>query len=510
MKRSLCFFLSFTQLLVLWLISGVITHHTLTAQNASPPAHHIELGMQAWTLNRGTFAEAVKKTADMGVRYLQAYPRQKIGGGIDGTFVASMDTATREKVRALLKTHGVTLTSFGVVRAANEAEWREIFAFAKDMGMRDIAVEPPKNTWSEAFPLLDKLAQEYRLSVTIHNHPNPNNPPAEVVAALRPYSKRLGICGDTGHWARSGFDPVASLRAAQERLISLHFKDLTEIARPAHDVPWGTGASNAAGQIAELRRQGFRGIAYVEYEHRTPQLEAEVARSVEFFRRATQASDDDLLQGRVLPPGYVRDEKEFNRPKQTAQAARWPSPTPLFHSDLSDAQLKPGSWVWQNDILSAKGGGHLWTQDTYGDFALSFDFKCEEGSDSGIYLRTSDRVDVHNQAIEVQILQQPTDNEKHRVGAIFDCLAPKQTIEIKPLQWYSMTIIARGSRLQVILDQAMVIEMNLDQWKEAGKNPDGTPNRFARPYKEMARSGQIGLQDHGTPIAFRNLVIERL
>lgn len=275
-----------------------------TTAPSAAPRPELALGVQAWTFNKFTFAETVDKVSALGLRYLQAYPRQKIGGGIEGTMVPSMDGATRAKVLALLKARGVTLTSFGVARAANEAEWREVFSFAQAMGLRDLAVEPPKASWPETLPLLDRLAREYGVGVSLHNHPNPTNPPADVVAALKPFGTYLGFCADTGHWARSGFEPVAALRAAEGRLISLHFKDLTEIARTAHDVPWGTGASNAAGQIAELRRQRFTGIIYIEYEHRTPQLEAEVARSVEFFRRAAVASDADLIAGRVVPPGF--------------------------------------------------------------------------------------------------------------------------------------------------------------------------------------------------------------
>jgi len=481
-----------------------------TAEPANTTGHHIELGMQAWTLNRGTFAEAVEKTAALGICCIQAYPRQKIGGGIEGTMLPTMDDATRTKVLALLKAKGVTLTSFGVTRAKNEAEWRQTFAFAKAMGLRDIEVEPPKNTWAEIFPLLDRLAAEYGIAVTIHNHPNPTNPPADVIAALKPFSKRLGICGDTGHWSRSGFDPVACLRTVQERLVSLHFKDLTEIARAAHDVPWGTGAGNAAGQIAELRRQGFKGIVYIEYEYRTPNLEAEVARSVEFFRLAEKASDDDLINGRVVPPGYTREAAGFNRRGAGDKSARWAKPAALLKPNLSNASLKAGSWAWENGALVAKGCGNLWTAESYGDFALTAEFKCEKGSNSGIFIRASDTENWLHNAIEVQILQGPADNDRHLAGAIFDCLAPKTAIEIKPGEWHRLTVIARGSRLNVILDQESMIEMNLDQWKEAGKNPDGTPNKFQKAYKDMARSGRIGLQDHGTPIAFRNLVIERL
>jgi hypothetical protein len=52
--------------------------------------------------------------------------------------------------------------------------------------------------------------------------------------------------------------------------------------------------------------------------------------------------------------------------------------------------------------------------------------------------------------------------------------------------------------------------MNLDQWTEAGKNPDGTPNKFKIAYKDMPRRGRIGLQDHGKPVWYRNIRIKPL
>jgi sugar phosphate isomerase/epimerase len=66
----------------------------------------------------------------------------------------------------------------------------------------------------------------------------------------------------------------------------LHFKDLNVRGGNAHDVPWGTGACNAAGQIAELKRQKFSGIAFIEYEHPTPELMANLRTCVEFFNKA--------------------------------------------------------------------------------------------------------------------------------------------------------------------------------------------------------------------------------
>ncbi len=52
--------------------------------------------------------------------------------------------------------------------------------------------------------------------------------------------------------------------------------------------------------------------------------------------------------------------------------------------------------------------------------------------------------------------------------------------------------------------------MDLDRWSEPQKNPDGSSNKFPVAMKDFARSGFFGLQDHGRPVAYRNIRIKRL
>ncbi|HRJ71869.1 MAG TPA: sugar phosphate isomerase/epimerase family protein [Terrimicrobiaceae bacterium] len=237
----------------------------------------IELGMQAWTFNRDTFVDAIGKTSALGVRYLQAYPRQTLGGGLDGKFEPSMDEATRAKLLALLKEKNVELVSFGIVRAEDEAGWRELFAFAKSMGIPNLTCEPK----ADVLPLLDKLSKEYGITVSIHNH---GANVAERLEQLKPYGPNMGLCADTGHWVRNGQEAVEGLRLAEGRIHSLHLKDMSGKTKESHCVPFGKGVSDYSGQIAELQRQNFRGIAFIEYEYRTPALDGDVRECVETFR----------------------------------------------------------------------------------------------------------------------------------------------------------------------------------------------------------------------------------
>jgi hypothetical protein len=52
--------------------------------------------------------------------------------------------------------------------------------------------------------------------------------------------------------------------------------------------------------------------------------------------------------------------------------------------------------------------------------------------------------------------------------------------------------------------------MDLDDWTQANKNPDGTKNKFKIAYKDLPREGYISLQDHGQAIEYRNVRILEL
>lgn len=469
----------------------------------------IRLGLQAYTFRDFTFVETLEKAKAAGIRYIQAYGGQELGGGLPGKFNFSMDDATRAKVRALLKKNKIEVVSYGVVTGKDEAEWRQIFTFAKAMGLHDIATEPK----AEALALVDQLSRESGVRVALHNHPTPSiyANPDFALATVKPFGPNLGLCADTGHWVRSGYDPIESLRKAEGKIISLHFKDLTERGvKAAHDVPWGTGASDAAGQIAELRRQHFSGYVFVEYEHNTPELEQNVIRSAEYFRRALAASEADLAGHAVVPPDFTARPEDVWAKGRGKDSQKWDAPTPLFARDLGNAEFKKGSWAWEKGELVAKGGGDLWTKESYGDVVVMLEFRCEKATNSGVFLRCTDPVNWLQHSLEIQILQGDAKTDRQLVGALYDCLAPTRQIEIAPGEWHQFVITAKGSKITATLDGEEILKADLNQWTEAGRNPDGTPNKFDHALKEHPRSGRIGLQYHGEPVAFRNLFVERL
>ena len=209
---------------------------------------------------------------------------------------------------------------------------------------------------------------------------------------------------------------------------------------------------------------------------------------------------------------FTADVHQDIGPGHGANATKWAAPQPVFSEDLSNAIYKPGTWSWVDGVLTSvdKNGSDIWTKETYGDFVLNLDFRCHEKTNSGVYLRSSDIVKWLHNTIEVQILQGDEANDKHIVGAIYDCVAPTQQIEITPGTWHHYLIIAKGKTIKVSLDGQEVVNMNLNKWTSAHKNPDGTKNKFNKAYKDMDLKGRIGLQYHTNVIEFKNIVVDKI
>ncbi len=258
-----------------------------------------KLGIQAWTFNNLSLSETINKASDLGIHYMEIFPGQTLGGNLKGKLGPDLDETNQKALLALAKSKGVTLVSVGVITPSVQ-DWPKWFAFAKAMGLQNITSEPPQDT----LPIVDQLSRQYGITVAFHNHPKPSRywDPAIALTALRSYGPNLGICADTGHWSRSGFIPVDCLKKVEGRILECHFKDLDQQNGSGRDVAWGTGTSNASGQLAELRRQGFTGVILMEYENHHAGYEDDLRRCVTFFNLAMRTSLGDLEAGKVLAP----------------------------------------------------------------------------------------------------------------------------------------------------------------------------------------------------------------
>jgi sugar phosphate isomerase/epimerase len=247
-----------------------------------------DLAIQSYTFRSDTLLDAVDKTHSLGVKYLESCGFQPLKPGM------SLDKATpeaRQELMQKLRQAGVKMVNYYGELRQDEAGLRKLFARAKEMGVQTIVGEPD----AKDIGLVDKLTAEYGINVAIHNHwKDPAKPeyrnwnPDEVMSMLKGCSKRMGVCPDTGHWARSGIDPVQGLRTYEGRIMDVHLKDVAKPVPASRDVPCGSGIGNIKGCLAELARQKFSGVIAIEYEHNPEDNMADVAQCIKYFQQVKQ------------------------------------------------------------------------------------------------------------------------------------------------------------------------------------------------------------------------------
>ncbi len=276
-----------TLVFIFLLATASLPLHSTVGQSAKVQEAGWILSIQTYTFNRYNFTEAVEKAAELGLKHIEIYFGQTLGGDMEGRMRFDMDDDTKTKIKALLDKHGLEIVCAGVVSPKTEDDWRKLFAFAKDMGIGTINSEPDPSLMD----LLDKLTAEHGINLAIHNHPEPSRywNPDTVLETIKGRNPRIGACADVGHWLRSGLDPIECIKKLEGKILSLHFKDLNEKDnKKAHDVPWGTGVGNIKGVLEELKRQGFKGNFSIEYEHNWTSSMPEIAESIAYFNKVTE------------------------------------------------------------------------------------------------------------------------------------------------------------------------------------------------------------------------------
>ena len=283
-------------LLLSSLVATAVVTVTLGAASLPPiPAAYktggFAIGCQAYTFNRFTAFEAIEKTEQAGGKIIEFFPGQKLSKENPDLKVDHGSPQVDDvvaKLQAKLAQHKIKAVNYGVVGIPNdEAGARKIFEFAKKLGLRAVTTES-----TESIDVIEKLVKEYNIGCGYHNHPRRANDanykvwdPNYIAELVKGRDPRVGAAADTGHWTRSGIKPVEALKTLKGRVISAHLKDLNEFGKGnAHDVPYGTGVSDAKGCLDELKAQGFDGNISIEYEYNWDNSVPEVKQCIDFVR----------------------------------------------------------------------------------------------------------------------------------------------------------------------------------------------------------------------------------
>lgn len=223
-----------------------------------------KLGVQMWTFNHFTFVDALAKVDSAGIKYIEAFWGQKLGGGLPGEFGDKMSDDTRTKLKKILSDKGIQIVAMGVIAPNGAKEWASAIKLAKDFGLSYITCEPIKTQWG----LADSLAGAAGLKLAIHDHPKPNAyaTPDSVIEAMQGHPN-IGSCADVGHWARNGINPVDALKKLEGHVYGVHLKDVVKFDDPqAADTAVGHGVNDFHAIFTELKRQNFNGMLSIEQE----------------------------------------------------------------------------------------------------------------------------------------------------------------------------------------------------------------------------------------------------
>ena len=245
------------------------------------------IGPQAYSFNRFTAFEAIEKAQAAGAKCIEFYPGQKLSPDKpDSKLHHTMSDEDFAALQAKLSQHGVKAVNYGVVGGKDEAEWRQIFEFAKKLGLYAITTEDVKN-----IDAIEKCVKEFDIKVGYHEHAR--RPldrsyqlwdPNYVAALVKDRDPRIGACADTGHWQTSGLVPLECLKILKGRIISAHLKEREVIGERKPDIVYGTGVSDIAGCLAELKAQGFDGNISVEYENKWEDNVPDIKLCIEFVK----------------------------------------------------------------------------------------------------------------------------------------------------------------------------------------------------------------------------------
>src|SRR5688500_13523685 len=225
---------------------------------ADDPWGGFPLGAQSYSLREFNTVECVRHLQGMGLHYVEFFAKH-----LDP---AASDEQIAE-TQKLLKDADIKISGHGVHGFSKDHEANlRLFQFAKKIGVKVITADPAP----DSFDSLERLVADFDVRIAIHNH-GPGHrydKIADVAKAVEGRHKSIGACVDTGHFLRSGEDPVKAVRELGPRVFAAHIKDDVELGRGSKNVVIGKGKLDVVGLFKALKEVKFPadGSLSLEYE----------------------------------------------------------------------------------------------------------------------------------------------------------------------------------------------------------------------------------------------------
>jgi inosose dehydratase len=215
------------------------------------PFGPFRMGLQSYSLRHFKLEEALAKTEDLGVHYWESFNAH-----------IPADASKADHYRKMAGDHGIKVIGYGVVPFSKDGDAaRKLFDFGKALGITYFSADPTP----ESFDVLDKLVEEYGISVGIHNHgPGHRYAKIDTIAeAIKGHHDRIGCCIDTGHFLRSREDPVRAVEVFDRRIFGVHLKDVKDAST---FTILGRGDLRTTDLLKALARRKYNDCLALEYE----------------------------------------------------------------------------------------------------------------------------------------------------------------------------------------------------------------------------------------------------
>jgi hypothetical protein len=180
---------------------------------------------------------------------------------------------------------------------------------------------------------------------------------------------------------------------------------------------------------------------------------------------------------------------------------------------FKDGEKTKDVWVVKDGLLSCVANrssyGFLrYSKQSFADFRLSLEYRFAppdmgRRGNSGIGIRTvafdpkkSDKTRPSAAAYEVQLLDDSDRKpNKHSTGSLYNQVAPTEQAAKPAPQWNTIEIEAIGPRIRITLNGKKILDFDQTTTKATRNKP---------------LKGYLCLQNHGTPVDFRNVRIREI
>jgi sugar phosphate isomerase/epimerase len=242
--------------------------------------YQLKVGMQTWTLRNLNFEQMVEFCSKHKIKYVQLIPNH---------INPKAPKEELQKKKEAMEKAGLVPYTFGVAGTTlNKEENRQLFEFAKFMGMKLLIVEP--NDY-KILDNLEELAKEYDIKVCIHNHDikSPYGNPLVVRNLIKHRDERIGVCMDAGWVATTRINVPKTYKDYNGRVYDIHLKDKKVNGGPEgdkwDDVFIGEGDAKIAELFKVLKETKYNGVVAIETDKNLKDPTEHVTKALEFIEK---------------------------------------------------------------------------------------------------------------------------------------------------------------------------------------------------------------------------------